>query len=657
MSNKWLKYILTIIIAAGVLLSFYLVWERHRVEQANKQVEISVDWNQVKMMARQEGAEAADVLAKLKGTVNGIVFKEETINELAASGEVVLKKGTELLWDLEIGRDSVKLPVENGMAQEVHANWTYLIFHDEHIMARVSENLAVKHQGKENIISYHFQTSGGTLPVLATSLKEEEIINVGVGFDDIGMLLAAEEGFHILPQIRSWRNVDEKSLDLTFAQFEQLPVSAVLFNDMELPGIGLPAEKQEAALEGLAERVTRLDVPAVMVEFFPQKGMETVARHLEKDIVRLHAISENEMPAMSQSRAVDRFTLAVTDRNMRVLLVRFFPNMNLSDNALYLTEIHDFLEREGFSFGAPKTLGSLPFSRLFTLVLGSAVAAGGVLLFTLLGYSRLGIALGLLGFLGCAGLIFIGQVNLARKLLALVSVLVFPTMAVTLHLKDRPAGVLRALWLFVRTTAFSLIGALLMVGLLADKTFMYTLDRFTGVKIAHVLPLLFIIIIFWFIRDKENNPVKKIIRVLDHPVTVKYVVLLGIMGVVLLIYVMRTGNENAAVPAWELMIRSKLEYLLSVRPRTKEFLIGHPLMILMFYLGYRDKYLPLLLVGVIGQVSLVNTFAHIHTPLLISLIRTFNGMWLGALLGVILIGMFLVWRRIEKYLKAAAEES
>jgi len=41
-----------------------------------------------------------------------------------------------------------------------------------------------------------------------------------------------------------------------------------------------------------------------------------------------------------------------------------------------------------------------------------------------------------------------------------------------------------------------------------------------------------------------------------------------------------------------------------------------------------------LLLGVIGQISLVNTYAHLHTPLLISLVRSFHGLWLGLFLGV-----------------------
>jgi hypothetical protein len=39
-------------------------------------------------------------------------------------------------------------------------------------------------------------------------------------------------------------------------------------------------------------------------------------------------------------------------------------------------------------------------------------------------------------------------------------------------------------------------------------------------------------------------------------------------------------------------------------------------------------------------VSLVNTFAHVHTPLAVSFFRTFNGLWLGMLGGIALIAVY-----------------
>ncbi len=56
----------------------------------------------------------------------------------------------------------------------------------------------------------------------------------------------------------------------------------------------------------------------------------------------------------------------------------------------------------------------------------------------------------------------------------------------------------------------------------------------------------------------------------------------------------------------------------------------------------RWRWLPLasVLAG-LGQVSLLNTFCHFHTPLAISFLRTGQGLWIGALLGLMVV---LVWR-------------
>jgi len=651
MSNRWLKYGMVGLIALGMATSLYLGYARYQVEKDNKQVEVALEWGQVQSLAQKENVGVEEVLERLKPAASGIVFKESTVNDLRSQNKILLKTGAELSWDLKIATGESLLPVQNKNAAVVHLEWNYLIFSDADEFARVYRNLDIKTGAQEKeFVSYYLQTKEGALPVLGTSLSLKEVCETGVGFDQDALQLAAEHGYHIIPQIRYWRDVNNQSLDLVFHQFQGLPVSAVFFNDRDLPGVGLLGERQTEAFKMLAQRITAMNVPIGMIEFFPQKGLSSTARFGEKNLVRLHAIAENEMPAMTQTRAVDRFTLAVTDRDIRVLLVRFFPDMNLHDTVSYFQELKSSISGEGFSLGSPRPFSSLPFSRIYLFLISLAVAAGGVLLFSHLGYPAAGAVLGILGVLGFGGLMFTGQVALARKGLALISVIVFPTLSVAVNLGERPASIIKSLGLLIRTTLLSLIGALLMVGLLADKSFMYTLDQFMGVKLAHLVPIVLILLIFWLIRDRKNV-LKKILAVLNSPVTVKYLCLLGVLGVILLVYVLRTGNENAVVSSWELALRAKLENLLAVRPRTKEFLIGHPLMLLMFYLGYRDRYLPILLVAVIGQVSVVNTFAHIHTPLAISLLRTFNGMWLGMIIGLCLIGAYLLAVRMMRYLK------
>ena len=451
-------------------------------------------------------------------------------------------------------------------------------------------------------------------------------------------------GLNTIPQIRFWLDVSEKTCRLFWPVSGHASFSRV-FNDNNLP-VGLPIPRQSEALSNLADRIKELGVPAGMVEFFPQKGLTTLANFMDKDLVRMHSIPENEMASMSQNRALDRYTLAVTDRNIRVILVRFFPEMGLKDTSLYLSELRTSLEDEGFQLGKPEAFGSLPFSRIYLFIIGLGVSAGGVLLLDLLKFRKLGLVLGIIGFSGFTALLGLGEIGMARKAMALMSVIIFPVLSVTVFLNHKPAGVGKAIWLLIKMTVVSLVGALLMVGLLADKSYMYTLDQFMGVKLAHLVPILSILIVFWFLKDYSRKSWKKVINFLNYPVTVKYVVLLGALAVILLIYIMRTGNESAAVSAWELALRARLDDLLAVRPRTKEFLIGHPLMLLLLFLGYRDKYLPILAIGIIGQVSLVNTFAHIHTPLVISLVRTFNGLWLGIILGLLLIGLVKIGKRV-----------
>jgi hypothetical protein len=635
MRDNWLKYILISLIVLGVVISLYIGYERNLVEKENNQIEIAVEWSQVKEWAGRENISVKDVLNKLESSVTGIVFKEDTINDLKSNKQVIIKSGIELYWDLKVTAGG-----QNQNIQDIHFDWNYFVFNNREDMDRVSRNLSLKGLHKKEVVTYDLPTSQGILPVLGTPMSLRDIANIGVGFCRDELILAESLKFDIIPQIRAWRNVNQESLDIVFGQFKGLPVTALFFNDVDIPGVDLTGDKQDEAYRLLAEEITKMNAPLGMIEFFPQKGIKSVAELVDHNIVRMHAIPLNEMSSMTQSRAVDRFTLAVKDRDIRVLMVRFLPEMELYDNINFLKDISTSLENEGFTLGTPQAFKSLHFSWIYLLLISLAAASGTVLLFVNLGYHRLGLVIGVLGLLGSMGLIYLGKINLAQKGLALTSVIIFPVLSISLHISQKPASLLKSLVLFIRMTFVSLIGAVLMVGLLADNSYMYTLDQFMGVKLAHLIPILLVILIFWFFRDDMKKSISKINMVLNYQVTVKYLCLLAFIGVILLVYIMRTGNEGASVSTWELMLRGKLENLLSVRPRTKEFLIGHPLMLLMLYLGYRDRYLPILLLGTIGQVSIVNTFAHIHTPLVISLMRTLNGVWLGLIIGMVLIWVY-----------------
>jgi hypothetical protein len=258
-----------------------------------------------------------------------------------------------------------------------------------------------------------------------------------------------------------------------------------------------------------------------------------------------------------------------------------------------------------------------------------------------LGLPMPGLILGTLAALGWLALLVTGNALVGRKFLALAATIIFPSLGILLGLKGEGSGLKGSVLILLRTSLISLCGALLMVGLLSDLSFMLKLNEFSGVKLAHVAPLIIIACVIVWLTEKRET-VKVIIEFLASNIKVWYALVVGIMTVALLIYILRTGNDAPVVSTLELQFRGWLEKVLKVRPRTKEFLIGHPLLLLTFYLGYRHRFLPILLLGSIGQISLVNTFAHIHTPLLISVVRAFNGLWLGIIIGIVLIMLFRI---------------
>jgi ABC-type nitrate/sulfonate/bicarbonate transport system permease component len=74
--------------------------------------------------------------------------------------------------------------------------------------------------------------------------------------------------------------------------------------------------------------------------------------------------------------------------------------------------------------------------------------------------------------------------------------------------------------------------------------------------------------------------------------------------------------------------------------------------LLLFWLGASRKNWILTIPAIIGQVSLVNTYAHIHTALIMSMQRSFNGLVLGIAVGLLLIigvrMLFAIYRRLEQ---------
>ena len=377
--------------------------------------------------------------------------------------------------------------------------------------------------------------------------------------------------------------------------------------------------------------------------------------------MRVHTVTGAEMLTANINSNIQRFLLGARERNIRVLYVRLFLDERdpLVTNTDYVEKIADGLKKGGMEVGSAHAYAPLvtPLWVRLAIALGVAAAwlllldsitwlfaasAGPVVLTVAVGGAVLLLALPILG-------------NTGTKLLALVAGCLFPTLSLvyTNHLLPEhsknaiPAALLRLLTM----CAITAIGIASVVGLLADRLFLIKADAFLGVKATLIVPLLIVSLVYIFslraIRERTfaqavNDAMRHISDAVMKPLFI-YQVLLSVFGLVAVaIIVMRSGNDpGVGVSPLELKLRAVLDALLYARPRFKE-MFGHAVMVLgLIYAvqGRKQWALPLVIVGTVGQASLLNTFCHLHTPLLVSVWRAVLGIFFGVLFGLIAYGL------------------
>ncbi|MGI6144487.1 MAG: hypothetical protein GX092_00995 [Clostridia bacterium] len=616
--QKYLRWIGIACIILGLAVSLFLGVYRWQAEKDYQAVEILVDYEQLKTLSKAQQLSLQSVAAQFREAgATGVVVRERTFGDLKTGGDLFVLMGSELAFQQSLNQQFFPelLPEKEKI---------YFFLQGKELFTEIYQNLQMKIEEVEAVQS-------GSWQIISIPLQVDDWENLGVGFSRQELQEINTGGLTIVPRIRSWEKATQASLDAMLAALQDLPgVSMITFNDEAIPG--------DAGY--LAQKLQPLQVPVGTFEFYNQRGLTNLAFLLEKNVVRIHCINENEMKSSNETEALERYKLAVKERNIRALYVRLFgmenPQAAWEQGLSFIGRIAANLQAQGMTIGPVKSLASLPYSRILIFFVGVGVIGGGILFLNFFLAPHWTGLLGLAGLLGWGGLLYL-EPMLARKGFALLAVIIFPLLAAMTMVQKQERTIPRAVGALLVMSGISLVGAFLMTGLLADKSFMLKLDQFSGVKIAHLLPLL-ILPVYFFFKHTEQKPLLAVGNVLKAPVLVWQVIAGVVLLAVVAVYLLRTGNgAPELVSTVELKFRELLNTLLMVRPRTKEFMIGHPLMLLVLYYGYCHQKLPVLLLGLIGQISLVNTYAHLHTPLAISFLRSFHGLWLGILLGIALL--------------------
>lgn len=643
--QQWMKRFGVILVLIGIVCSAFVGYERIQTENQYKNISLSVNELDVKALANANQKTSEEMLSELKKRgVRQILFKEESLGGLANSGEILLAKGENVNY----------LPVADQLPSDLPRDrmLNYVVITNQKWKAQIVREVTAKipsakvYDGSLPVVTIPLGADASISSTPSTKLVVEEL---GVGFDQAWMKTVADNGFGIIAQVRSWMDPTPDALELLGEDLKAVPnLEMILFNNKYIPGYPNDIKTLYYALLGDDDKPI---APIGQIEFNNQKGFNKLAVLMNKEVVRLHTISNSEMSkyegdggeqiSKGEKDALDRWDLAARERNMRSLLVRFFssdmPSLNYDTNMAYLESIQKNLLDDGFVLDKPLQSLKMPvIPDMIRLLIGIGICAGVMLLLLKLRFSKLAPVIFVLSCMAWIGLYYT-QPNLAEQIMALVSVITFPILSCItfLPLKRQPK-VYEVILKLLQICLMSYIGAILVVGVLSDTAFMLKLSQFLGVKIAHIIPILVVPLTLYIWYDEK--PLAKCRSIADKALEYKWAVLFGILAVALMIYVSRTGNDGMEISSTEQMMRQFLTDFLGVRPRSKEFLIGYPLTFLYLYYGKDRPFLWFLTIPlVIGQVSLVNTYAHIHTPLLISIERSLNGLLLGVILGLLLL--------------------
>lgn len=643
MIDKIGRGFLVLLLSAAVLLGAFLGVSRFLAERGGSSIELVMDLNDIKRMAAYEKKPLDMVLNEIKKLgITDIGLFEQTLPDANAVGEINYAKGEGLLR-LKSSSPALSALIAKG---KVQSDRVYIYAPDSQVRKRVYNQLELALG--EGPLKFLGQD------VIEVDELEEELRGLGLGISESQRGYLEERGFVIVPRV--W-NDPRYHLGNIEGKIEALKAyGLVIFDGEEI--LGFPS-----AIPALAEALKRFKLKYGYIEIVKQDGDKQLKKLMREEAVRVHSVPKDELIKLDKEEVLDRFIRAARERGVRLIYLRPFlpPQIEaypVAYNLKYFSELKSRLETAGFRLSRVDKTTRLGLDQWEIMVLGSGVVIGAVFLLDL--FVALPVwLLYLLGLLLTEG-IFLGVTAgyglVLQKGLAFAAATIFPAYAMIATfgrpIKKIGPDFLRGVFLVLKVLARTAVGIFLLVGLLADSRFMSGVEVFPAVKAALVLPVA-IVCAFFILKTGEGNLRQRLAELLKTKVSL-LAVGLGVFALLALaMLVARSGNFSLPVPAVEKTFRNWLEILLFVRPRTKEFLIGYPALMLLVFFCLRGKtqWLWLLAaVSVIAPISVFNTFSHIHTPLVISLVRTFNGLALGLIVG----GM--VWFLLSRFVDHADEQ-
>lgn len=673
--------VLIAVIVVGLISALWLNWQRHKVEQANNTVELAMEYESLRKLAILQGLPEDQVLRDFqRAGINSLMLFDTTLERLTKKGEIYSTTTEELRKATSLGAD--KGVFASVPAAKLTRNAAFVAAgSNPAVLTDVLEDLVLRYgQDRVELVSSEPQIIRvvGSTELLPEGKFDEPhgLLQAPLGLPIRDMQKLADMGFELIVRPQNYINVREEQIDSIFKRIEKAGVKVHALMPCGKETVGYPDK-----VEYLGKKLREHNMTLVMLEHYTQlrfaqiDGLIPLAEFNDYKAARSYVIDGVEQKKISVATALHRWALTDEERNIRVNYIRpFLLPVEGKDimqiNLQYVRDIKANVEARGYTIGQAGVFHDLGSDAAFApyfpaktmwLPLVLAIVAGVVLYGSLLfnWSSTTELALwAVLAAVGC-GLLMLGRGLLTRQLLALAAASVFPVLSMSFMMKlwdknnTSNNGLLKiiwqAMWQLALAIALSLVGAAFLSAILTDSRFLLEIDIYRGVKLTFILPVVLTAVLYLKRYDMlqvvgkgAKSLLQKLNSLLDTGLTFKHVAVLFVFLFIAFYFVGRSGHTGGVpVPAIELKMRAFLEQVMYARPREKEFMIGHPAFFLTVLAVYKcaPRWWQFVLVcgAVIGQGSLVQTFCHMRTPVVMSFVRALDGYAVGIIFGIVSI--------------------
>ena len=677
MKNFLVKWMAWIVIAVMVITILPTIAKRVSVENSNKNVVMALDYNDIDTKVSDKKMD--EFLKEIKDAgVNVVSVMEENVNSLTSKGYVTCIKYNVLCHKY----DDESIRVANAIRENCPG-----VSYDSHVVlvknpeyrVKFKEMISLKFNDKE----YDSIENVENMDLYILYDGRIELWDYSLGYDKDTLDKLSDMGFEIAlaHKLNSYRST------------KYIPVMEDIIKKYNIQYLNLKKAKLHSNYtdynpenyKGVAELINKNDMTLVVTENTDQLGNEQFYGYKyvfdkvmgdggTKKVMRSYETNDDSQEDASHYLyRTNQFYNSTIDRNLKFITITQIAPEKISydDCADYTVkatkEYISKIKALGYSINSQP----VTFDYETNKELSSAACAVIMIMALLLMWQKLsGKKDGKLLIIALifSALAFLATFEMPETLLAL-----YPTaysalqscfvMTLVLWFVKEYREKLSLALLLISTLAIAfvslMIGSLGMGAMLSGMDYYINNIFFRGIKLSLLAPLAYTAVVYYFFFMKNNKRTigEDIKKVLFAEIKVYWMLIALVIGAVGVYYIIRSGNVTK-ISAFEQAMRNKVTDLFPERPRTKEFLIGYPSLLLFVYYAKKTN-VPLLQWGFavgtsILTASVTNSFCHVFTDYQTICMRVVNGLIVGLIIGV---AVFVANWIIVKIVKTVKEKN